>query len=443
VTTRQARVGRLNGARIDGAAVLAVSGFFLLGMRQTYTVPLTWGQSLGQFLLFVCGAFWALTRLAGERFRIGNRSLTIAALLYLVALLMSYALAMGRGVPADLLESGDRQVFTNLTLVLIAFAIIAMVRNTADVALVLKGLLVGGALSAVFAIVQFVTGMDLAPQFRLPGLKDSDFVLVKDLTREGISRWQGSAGHPLELGAVMTVLVPLGIGIVATARAKSEKTWPWMLCTAIVVCGALVTVSRSALIGLAASVVVMAWRWSIQRVGATIAVVIAIVGLGWLLQLQLVTAFENSFANMSNDSSIASRAVGAAYVSAHYREHFWFGQGGGLYRGPVLDNEYLSRLVETGVLGLLTYAVLLSIALILALRASAALSTVTAELAGAISGSLAALMVIGTILDIGGFVQISYLVWFLMGLSAVVWNLSRHGVDVAEVAAPHGHNEDG
>ena len=425
MTSAQKRAGRSYGAGNVGAAVLAVSGFFLFSMRQTVTVPLTLGQSLGQFLLFGCGALWALTRLTGQRSRIRSRSLTIAVLLYLVASLMSYALAMGRGVPPSVLQFGDRSIFTILTLGLMAFAISPW--SDLPPALRWFSRVCWSAARSVRSSrsSSVVTGIDLAPQFRLPGLKASDFVLVTNLAREGINRPQGSAGHPLELGAVMTVMVPLGVGIIASARAKSEKAWPWILCTAILVCGAVVTVSRSALIGLAASVVVMAWRWPIQRLGATIAGAIAAVGLGWLLQLQVVTAFAGSFANLSNDSSIASRAAGAAWVSAHYGEHFWFGVGGSLHQAPLLDNDYLSRLMETGVLGLIAYVVLLGVALVLALRASAAASTVTAELAGAISGSLAAFIVIGTILDVAGFVQITYLAWFLIGLSAVVFHLSR------------------
>lgn len=224
------------------------------------------------------------------------------------------------------------------------------------------------------------------------------------------------------------MIIPLGVAIVASARAKGERTWPWIACTGLLICGAMVTVSRSAVVGLVAAVLVMVWRWSIRRFAVTLIAAAAAVGLGLLLQVQVVTAILQSFANAATDSSIASRGVGASYVAAHFRDQFWLGQGAGMYpafRQPVLDNQYLSRLMETGALGLVSFVALIAVALVLALRASAARDPVTAELAGGISGSLAALAVISTILDVSGFIQIWTVTWILVALSTVVWRLGR------------------
>ncbi|WP_158240409.1 O-antigen ligase family protein [Mycobacterium hubeiense] len=413
-----------------GPLILAVGGFFLLGMRQTFTVPLTFGLSLGQLLLYVGAAIWALIGTDVEKSGIVNRCLVIAILGYLTTSLLSYGAAMARGTVPLGFTFGGRYIFADLALTAMAIAIIAMVTTTAHIALVLKGLVLGGALSAAFAIVRLVAGVDLAPLFILPGLKASDFLLVTDLAREGIERAQGSAGHPLELAGVLTVVIPLGLGIIASARARGQRTWPWTICTAVLICGAVGTVSRSVVVGLAVAVLVMAWRWSIGRFAATLLAGGAAVGLGLLLQVHIVSAIMQSFANTSTDSSIASRALGAAYVATHYRDHFWVGQGAGMYpayRQPVLDNQYLSRLMETGVLGLVSFVVLIAVALVLALRASAATDQGIAELAGGISGSLAALAVISTILDVSGFVQIWTVTWILIALSAVVWRLHRDG----------------
>ncbi|BBX34553.1 O-antigen polymerase [Mycolicibacterium mageritense DSM 44476 = CIP 104973] len=412
----------------SGPVLLAAGAFFLLGMRQTFTVPLTFGLSLGQFLLYVGAAGWALVGGGVARCGVANRWLVIAVMGYLTASLLSYGAAMDRGTVTRGFEFGDRYIFSDLALAAMVVAIIAMITTTGHVALMLKGLLVGGALSSAFAVVRFIAGIDLAPLFILPGLKQSDFVLVTNLAREGIDRPQGSAGHPLELAGVLTVIIPLGVAIVASARAKGERTWPWIACTGLLICGAMVTVSRSAVVGLVAAVLVMVWRWSIRRFAVTLIAAAAAVGLGLLLQVQVVTAILQSFANAATDSSIASRGVGASYVAAHFRDQFWLGQGAGMYpafRQPVLDNQYLSRLMETGALGLVSFVALIAVALVLALRASAARDPVTAELAGGISGSLAALAVISTILDVSGFIQIWTVTWILVALSTVVWRLGR------------------
>ncbi|MUL81739.1 MULTISPECIES: O-antigen ligase [unclassified Mycolicibacterium] len=411
-----------------GPLILAAGGFFLLGMRQTFTVPLTFGLSLGQFLLYIGAAVWALMGMAGRKSPIANRWLVVAILVYLTASLLSYGAALNRGTVLLGIEFADRYIFSDLALSAMIIAIIAMITTPDRVSLLLKGLVLGAALSASFAIMRLVAGIDLAPMFILPGLKASDFVLVTNLAREGIDRPQGSAGHPLELAGVLTVVLPLSIAVVACARAKGERTWPWLLCTGLLLCGALATVSRSVIVGLTAALLVMAWRWSIHRFAALLLTAAAAVGLGMLAQLHVVSAILQSFANVSSDSSIASRGLGAAYVANHYRDHFWVGQGTGMYpayRQPVLDNQYLSRLMETGALGLLSFVLLIGVALLLALLASAAADPIVAELAGAISGSLAALAVISTILDISGFIQIWTVTWILIALSTVVWRLHR------------------
>ncbi|MBU9766761.1 O-antigen ligase domain-containing protein [Mycobacterium sp. TNTM28] len=414
-----------------GPLILGAGGFFLLGMRQTFTVPLTFGLSLGQFLLYLAAPAWVLFGRAGSRSPIANRWLILATLAYLTASLVSYGAAMSRGTVPRGIVFADRYIFGDLTLSAMVIAIVVMITTGDQVLLLLKGLVLGGALSAAFAIVKLVAGIDPAPMFILPGLKASDFVLVTNLARGGVERPQGSAGHPLELAGVLTVIIPLGLAVVVCARAKGQRTWPWILCTALMAGGALTTVSRSAIVGLTAALVVMAWRWPVQRFAALLLAAAAAIGVGALAQLQVFSALVQSFTTVTTDSSIASRGVGAAYVASHYRDHFWIGQGTGMYpayRQPVLDNQYLSRLMETGAFGLVSFVLLVGVALLLALRASAAADPLVAELASAVSGSLAALAVIAVILDVSGFIQIWTVTWILIALSTVVWRLRRQPV---------------
>lgn len=411
-----------------GPLILAAGAFFLLGMRQTYTVPLTFGLSLGQFLLYIGAALWLLVGSPRRLSGLANRWLVLALAGYLTASLVSYGAAMSRGMVLRGFAFGDRYIFADLALTAMVTAIIALATTTDRVTLLLRALVVGATLSALFAIVRLVAGIDLAPMFILPGLKPSDFVLVTNLAREGIDRPQGSAGHPLKLSGVLTVVIPLSIAVLSCARARGERTWPWLVCTGLLACGALSTVSRSALVGLTAAVVVMAWRWSIQRFAAVLITAAAAIGVGMLAQVEVLSAIVQSFANASSDSSIASRGLGAAYVAAHYRDHFWVGQGAGMYPAyhqPVLDNQYLSRLMETGALGLVSFVMLIGVALVLALKASASTNPIVAELAGGISGSLAALAVISIILDVSGFIQIWTVTWILIALSTVMWRLNR------------------
>jgi putative inorganic carbon (hco3(-)) transporter len=431
MTTARADVLPSAAERRWSVIYLAVSGFLLLGMRQNLTVPLTLGLSIGQFLLFACGVLWMLTRLRGQRSQIRNRVLAFGLVFYLLGSLLSYAAAMGRGLPPLAHTYADQYIYVNVGLLTMALAVMAVVTTVDGLDTVLRGILLGGATSASFALLQSATGLDLAGYFRLPGLKATDFVLVKDLMREGLVRPQGSAGHPLELGVVLTILVPIGIGVIGSARARSDRTWPWVVCTGLVTLGALATVSRSVVLGLTAAVLVMCWRWPVRRLAVTFAGVVVAVLAGWLYQLSIATALASSFAIFSDDPSIASRSIGWNYIFAHYREFFWFGEGVGTYPAlgnqPVLDNQYLSLLIEGGIISLAGYAFLLIGALFVALRASRATSTRLAELGGGLSGAIAVVIVNGAILDINGFIQVLTLTWLLLALIAVAAHLARHG----------------
>jgi putative inorganic carbon (HCO3(-)) transporter len=431
VTALSERLPPRSGEGQGGAIFLAICGFLLLGMRQNLTVPMTRGHSVAQTLILVAAVVWALTRLRGERAEIRSRPLMIAILLYTIASLISYASATGRGLSHLLQNNSDASIITNFELVTIVLAIMAMLRTIAEVMLVLKGMLLGGTLSAGFAIVQSLTGLDMAGAFRLPGLKEGHSLVHEPLIREEIVRPQGSAAHPLALAVVLTILIPIGIGIVSSARARREKVWPWIICTIVILCAALLTISRTVVIGLLVAIVVMAWRWPVRWLAGILAGATSVVIAGWMLHLHVVTAFATVFATASTDPSIKSRVGAGAYVFAHYRDYFWFGEGPGIYSTirarPTLDNQYLGRLMETGVFGLTTFVILLCVALIIALRGSAATAGDTAALAGGLSGSIAVIISTGTSVDIEGFDQIWYLVWFVMALTAVVSYISRHG----------------
>ncbi|GAB3133824.1 hypothetical protein GCM10027289_24360 [Tsukamurella serpentis] len=421
--------GRAEPLGGPAAALLGGTGFFLLSMRQTFTLPGTYGLSLSQ-TLFACAAFlWLATILTGHTRLVPDRAVVIAVLSYVTASVLSFAAAMQRGMPAVAQGPADRYVIVDLTLLGLVLFILTVVRSANGLRTMLSGLVLGGALSATFAVVMVGTGVDLAARFRLPGLNTSDYLLVKNLLREGISRPQGSAGHPLELSAVLTVLIPLALALMLeAARRRSPVVWLWAGCLTVLGLGAMLTISRSAVIGTAAAVLVMCWRWPIQRIAAIVTIVGVVLGLGVVLKVQLIDAMVQTFLGARTDSSIESRRIGLEYASSQFWKQPWLGQGVGAYpalKQPVLDNQYLSRLMESGAIGLVTFVVVLVVAFVLAVRSSAAKDPSTAELGSGISGAVAAVIVISLILDTSGFIQIWYLTWLLVASAAVAHRLGR------------------
>ncbi|CAM5519432.1 O-antigen polymerase OS=Tsukamurella paurometabola (strain ATCC 8368 / DSM / CCUG 35730 / CIP 100753 / JCM 10117 / KCTC 9821 / NBRC 16120 / NCIMB 702349/ NCTC 13040) OX=521096 GN=Tpau_0066 PE=4 SV=1 [Tsukamurella paurometabola] len=431
----------LNRIAAPGALFLGVAGFFLLSMRQVLTVPGTFGYSLAQTLFMGGALLWFATVLTGHTRLVRDWAVIAAVLGYVCASFISYAAAAARGILPISQSAVDRYVLTDLMLAGTVLLTLTVLRTQHALRVMLGGLVLGGTVSALFALLDSSTGIDIAAQFRIPGLtKGSDYVLIESLDRAGVTRPQGSAGHPLELGAVLTVLAPLALALYFNAKRRAADPRVvrlWLACTVIILTADLATVSRSAVAGGLAAIAVMCWRWPVQRLAAILGTATAVVVVGVVGQLTLVTALIETFAGSSKDPSLQSREVGRNFVAENLADNFWLGQGVGAYptlKQPVLDNQYLSRLMEAGIFGLLSLCMALVVTLYLAVRASQSKDDALAELAGGISGSAAALIVICLILDTSGFGQIWYLTWILLALAGVVYRLSR--VREGELAAP-------
>ncbi len=415
----------------SAALFLGVTGFLLLSMRQTFTVPGSYGLSLAQTLFAGAALLWVGTTITGYAKPVHDRLVVGVVLAYVCASFLSFGASMIRGVPDVAQVALDRYIIVDLCLLGMVMFILAAVRSTEAFRVLVGGLVLGATVSAAFALVMVAAGIDLAVQFRIPGLKANEYTIVTNLLREGIARPQGSAGHPLELSAVLTVMLPLSLGLAFDARARRRAVrWLWVGCTVILMGGAIVTVSRSAVVGTIAAVVVMCWRWPIRRIALILTIGGSGIGLGLLFRLKFVTAMLQTFQGAVSDSSIQSRQIGLDYATRHFWEHPWLGQGVGAYpalKQPVLDNQYLSRLMEAGVIGLAAFVIALGCAIVMAIRASAAKDRSVAELGSGVAGALAAMIVISLILDTSGFIQIWYLTWILIALSAVTHRLARDG----------------
>ncbi len=422
------------------ALFIGTACFFLLGMQQTFTVPGTFGLSVGQTLFAGAGIVWVCLNITGFSGPVRDRVALVAVLSYVTTSFLSFGASQMRGVPYVAQVALDRYILGDLYLLGTVLFLLTVLRSVGGLRIVLGALVLGATLSSWFGLVKVATGIDLAAYFTLPGLNFRDYQIVSNLMREGVARPQGSAGHPLELSAILTVMTPLAVSLALDARARRVATfWLWAGCTTILLGGAIVTLSRSAVVGTAAAVLVMCWRWPITRVAGVLVFGGSAIGLGLLFQLKFVSAMFAVFAGAFGDDSLHSRGRGLAYASEHFWDHPWLGQGVGAYpalKQPVLDNQYVSRLMEAGVIGFGTFAAALAVGLVLALRASRAKDRSIAELGGGIAGALAAVVVISLILDTAGFIQIWYLTWILIALAGVANTLRREAEPTTDRSGP-------
>lgn len=419
-----------------GAWVVAALVVLLLATRQTSVVPFSLGQTPATLIGFGCFGVAFLCWLAGQDLPSPHRPTVVLVLVQLLTTLAaSSALVLRSATDAQITASILVLVRESWLVALVVFVLL-VVRSVDGWIVVVQGVVIGATISGVVALIAVGTGVDLGPTLALPGLTDQGSVLSSALERAGGVRPQGMAGHPLELSAVLTVAFPMAVSLMIGERMRGGRWWIWGAASTILLVAAVATISRSAIVGMVAALVVMAWRWPAKQVAVALLTAVAGIAAAVVVGVPMITRLAEVVTGGSDDNSLGSRANGIDYALSVLPDHPWFGQGAGTYDPavqPVLDNQYLTRLVEAGVVGLLGLLVLLAGAWCMAAMARRRFldsgRTAEAEIANGVLGALTAVAVIGLILDIPGFAQISSLQVILVALAGAALFVSSDRAD--------------
>ncbi|MFN0088934.1 MAG: O-antigen ligase family protein [Acidimicrobiales bacterium] len=292
---------------------------------------------------------------------------------------------------------------------------------------VVRSLTNAGAVVGVIAALQFWAGLDLAVYLRMiPGFETAGSTLGID-SRAGLARVAGTALHPIELGVVAAMLLPLAVWL-AVYDTSTTPGRRWLRVALIGLC-IPTTVSRSAVLAVVASmgtlIVLLPAR---QRVLGLSLVPAAAAGV-FVSARGVIATLASFFTAGSNDSSIANRIEDWSTVERLVALSPWFGHGGGSYLPPHpmlnLDNQFLKSAIELGLVGVsLLGACYLLLPAIVVLRTRRGcgdleLTTLCAALGGA---ALAATLTTATFdsLSFPMFAHVHALLLGLIGATVVV-----------------------
>jgi O-antigen ligase len=130
--------------------------------------------------------------------------------------------------------------------------------------------------------------------------------------------------------------------------------------------------------------------------------------------------------------SVEGRVSDYAAVEPDILSHPVLGRGYGTYdpnvyetkeiptRHRFLDNEYLARLLETGIIGVIAYLGLGVAGIAVLHRAARSKDFARAGPALALIGAIFAFTVCGALFNLMAFVQVPYLLFFMLGLTVIV-----------------------
>ena len=372
-------------------------------------------------------ALWITSLLISPEVRIRSGGIGMPVLLIVLSTLASIIANTER-----VASTNQFVVKTLMSLVVfLAFVYIVMsvVRGREAVDLILRVLVGGGAIVSVFALIESRTGFNLFRHLQelIPGLKVGSVDLQAD--RGGEHRAYGSAGHPIELSAMLTMLVPLA----GYLRIRTGRNI-WIGAAALLAMAAASTVSRTGIVMLGAILIV----FLILRRKATLRL--------WPLLIPLLVAIQLSSpgtlgavgkAFFPEQGLIGEQQQGAgtggsgrvADLAPSLRE-WWqeplFGQGYGTritLAGPhknalILDDQWLGTLLEVGLLGTVGWAWLLTASAVRFGRAARRDRSDLGWLMTALCASITAFMVSMVTFDAFSFFQVTFIALLLIALGA-------------------------
>jgi hypothetical protein len=292
-------------------------------------------------------------------------------LLMWIATMASYVLMDRSTLTVAQQAAADRNLMQLICVSGVALLAAECLHSIGDMRRVLRALTWGGAFCGVVAALQFWMSFDVSPFLReLPGFS-LNFDNPGIISRAALNRVAGTAIHPIELGVVAGMLLPVAIwlGMYDTERSPRRRWAP------VVLIGLAIpaSVSRSAILATAlALAVVIVLMPSKQRLLALCAVPVAIAGV-FMTAHGLIGTLTSFFEAGTSDQSIATRVDDYPMVERLVRETPWFGRGGGTYLPDnaidILDNQFLKTAIELGLFGVAALAAFFLVPAIAALVA--------------------------------------------------------------------------
>jgi hypothetical protein len=341
--------------------------------------------------------------------------------------LISYYFMNRREHTEEVLLAADRWLIMLAMVTGIVLVAAEGLRSLEDVKRVLRVVVAAGSFAGIVAAMQFWFDFDLTPTLRsLPGFTlNADNVAIS--ARADVARVAGTAIHPIELGVVAGMLLPLAV-FLAMHDTHRRALWRWLPVACIGV-AVPVSVSRSGVIAaLLAITIFIVLLPPVPRLYGFAIVPVVLLGI-YTAVPNVVDTLSSYFQAGTNDLSVATRVDDYPLVVKLVGHHPFFGQGGGSYfpvdAYQIFDNEFFKTAVELGLFGLAALLVFLAAPIItsfVARRRSDDLELRT--LCGALAGAGAAGLVCSATFDSFSFPMFVGTEALVVGLSACVWRLT-------------------
>jgi hypothetical protein len=366
------------------------------------------------------------TLVAGHNPLAARHPTRVAMLIWIIVTLLSWGAAFRRGDldPTQRLAA-DRALFFLAGSTGIVLVTAEGLSTMESVWRALRAVAVGGAFCGGVGALQYWSPIDVrsfireyTPIFTI----NSEYTTLTG--RGSLDRVTGTTLHPIELGVVSGVLLPIVIAWAMHDRGW-RRGWRW-LCVALVGIGVPISVSRSALVSVGVAMILFIVLLPVkERLIALAFLPLTIVGVFMLTPGYIRTLGE--FIGMgATDPSVTARTQDYPLAESLVRERPWFGSGPGTYLPrnvlDIFDNQVLTSVVELGLVGMAALIILFVTAVVTPLVArSRSTDLGIRALGAALAGSAAAAAACTMTFDEFSFLTAQGLLCLVMGFGGAIY----------------------
>jgi O-antigen ligase len=400
-----------------------------------YTLPGNLPFQLEPYRLFVVFLMlaWLSALLVDSRIRIRRSGFEGPFILIVIA-----ALGSEIGNPARFNAESTyavKQLSFFLSFILVFYLVVSVARRSDDLERLVFVLVTGGAIVALFTVIESRTNFNVFDHLTtvMPFLREAPAPYVANDGR-GL-RAVASAQHPIALGAALVLLMPLAIYL---AQTKGQRRWGFV--AGLLALGALTTLSRTAVLMLFVVGFVFLFLRPIETkriwpilLPALVAVHIAAPGtLGTIKNSFFPKGGIVAEQDYGKGTRGSGRLADLGPSIQEWKSEPLVGQGFGtrISSGPsanaaILDDQWLGTLLETGAVGFFAFLWLFIRALRRLFGEAKRDTSDRGWLLTALAASVAAFAVGMFTYDAFAFIQVTFLLFILLGIAASVLALPR------------------
>lgn len=382
---------------------------------------------------------WGTSLLIDPRVRLRKTGIDVPVIVFALAILASVIANSGR-ITGGGLQAEVVKTLSFFASFFVVFYVVASVMRTRErIDLLVKTMTLGGSVIALFAIVESRTGYNVFNHLAtvLPMLRYEDPGFdFEYLSRAGRLRVFASAQHPIALAAALVMLAPLAVYLAKTAGRR------WWLVAGLLTLGALATVSRTGVVMLIVIALVFLALKPAETKRLWPAAIPALLIVYFALPNTLGSFYSAFFPEggllaeqqavvESSEYASSGRIADVAPSLEEFKHQPLFGQGLGTRivaaepGGPepnarILDNQWLSLLLQTGLAGTLALLWLFLRFIRRCGRAAKRDPSPTGWLLTAIVAAVAAYAVGMFTFDAFSFIQVTFLLFILLGLGSAL-----------------------